>query len=124
MGRSRVINPRTKIKVERDLLIAAIEAKHAEEVGLYAAAYAMYPREVREYNAAYVKAAKAALTAAQSSPDPLNYYSIQGLVHDMEAIPAPFKPIAPRDITRVVKQLRMASDEVIIISVEDFEQYL
>lgn len=120
------MNPRTKIKVTRSLLISAIEEKYAADVVAYEKALVVSRKAMgKRLQAAADKVVKDAAAEAkailqfdldQPEPDAMPWRMASELRSSL--------PDEPPDPSRVLAQLGMSPDDTISLSVEDFERYL
>ena len=120
------MNAKTRIKVDRDLLVARIranqvvtDAAYAEALAAYTKAEKAYPKRVADYLADLGRKVR----AGEVTPSDALSDSWHGYAYDHKP-KAPRKPDKPRDVTLAIAQLEMASDMAITITTEDFARYM
>lgn len=120
------MNPRTKIKVDRRLLMDAVEAKRVEEQSAHDAAFAEF-----RVNAKALLKAEGDRLVAEAKEQAAKLKAFNPETDDVYEFDLPYSlrqkfkfPDAPKGAERALAQLRMSTEDTISLSVEDFERYL
>ena len=117
-------SPKTRIKVNRALLIEKIREREAQAKADYRAALAEYEKDSKAYPKAvadYLSGLSKRVRSGELEPGEA-LRTTWG--RDDDAPSAPRKPSSPRDYSQVISQLEIAAEDTITITGEDFAQYM
>lgn len=120
------MNARTRIKVDRDALVAKIKANSAASQAVYdveLAAFTVAESDYRSTVVDFLIVTAAKVRSGELTASELFSYGWRG-GYLSEAPEAPTKPKAPADVSLAVAQLEMSTDASITITSEDFARYM
>lgn len=112
------MNPRTKIRVKREDLLAAVKAQRD-------AALAQYEKDLEKYEAGLARTAERQAAFLTKTLEGLKDKPITDTYEFRNKFPTPpSKPSKPTHFDRVLSQLEMSVDETLSLSVEDYSAYI
>jgi hypothetical protein len=113
---------KTRVRVKRDALIKVVEGRTRKAENEHKRAMAAYPGKVEKWQADCVATLEKALAAAKKGKMPSDRYG-------NHAVDFPSKPVKPSEgralcnLRRMLATLRMGSEDSLLLSQEDADDY-